>query len=316
MDVNDFIKLRQNDWQRLQTLLNKRTRLSVEEIQDLGYLYRAVASDLAIARRDYPNQRVGTFLNQLVVQAHQVVYQQTNNDPVQVGHVIRTLIPQTFRQTARFTLVAFLLFFIPAIIGYFMMLNDPFMAEPLGLEAQRAQLANNDLWTEIPIEERPYASGFIMGNNIRVSILAFGGGVFFGLFSIYLLVTNGLHIGGVLGLAVHYGLGRDLLSFILGHGFVELSVIFISGGAGLQLGWALLNPGPYSRRDALVLAARRTFLLVLLAIPLLVVAGLIEGFISPTALSLEIKLMVGLVSAALMYAYLLLSGRRPVKLIL
>jgi uncharacterized membrane protein SpoIIM required for sporulation len=313
LNNNDFISSREKDWKRLETLLARRRgreSLTADEVRELGKLYRAVTSDLAIARRDYPQQRVTTFLNQLTLRTHSFIYQQDVSDLRPLLRYWTHTLPQTFRETWLFTLVAFLMFFIPAAIGFTLAANNPSIATTLGLEAQREMLAESDIWTDIPVESRPYASAFIMTNNIRVAILAFGGGVGFGLFTAYVLMTNGLVIGGVLGLAAHYGMAGSLVEFMLGHGMIELSVIFIAGGAGLQLGWALLNPGAYSRKDALSLAARRAITLLLCAFPLLIVAGLIEGFISPSDLPFLSKLIVSLLTGVVLYGYLILTNRK------
>ena len=312
MNANEFIQLRQKDWERLQALVERhkgRRPLSAVEVKELGTLYRAVASDLAQARRDYPQQRVTLYLNRLLTQAHSAIYQADVSNWREAARYIAHTIPHTYRQTGVFTLIAFLLFLIPAVIGFRLAYTNPDVAEPLGLVKERETLANNDVWTDIPVDERPYVSAFIMSNNIRVAILAFGGGVAFGVFTVYLLMMNGVTIGAVLGLAAHYGLGDTLLNFIFAHGVIELSVIFMSGGAGLQLGWALITPGLRSRKDALGLAARRAVPLVVIAIPLLIAAGLIEGFVSPSSRPFSLKVAVGLCSGAVMYGYLLLPAR-------
>jgi len=316
MNVNDFIRQRETDWSRLETLINRhkgRAPLSAQEARELGVLYRAVTSDLALARRDFPDQRVTLFLNQLLTKTHSFIYQQDAGDFHAFVRYFTQRIPQTFRQTGHFTLAAFLLFIIPFFIGFRLASTNPDIATPLGLAEQRQILSDNETWTDIPLESRPYASSFIMSNNIRVAILAFGGGVAFGLFTLYVLTTNGLIIGAVLGLATHYGMGESLVAFMIGHGVIELSVIFMAGGAGLQLGWALLNPEPYTRRDALALAARRTVTLIVAAIPLLIIAGLIEGFISPTELPFAVRAGVGILSGILLYSYLIFAGRKPEK---
>ncbi len=313
MPINDFIRLREKDWKRLQSLIGRRKTLaplSADEVRELGKLYRAITSDLALARRDYPNQPVTVFLNQLLTRTHTYIYQPDVRDFKQLTHYFTHTLPNTFRQTSAFTLAAFLLFIIPAIAGYRLAWANPDIAEPLGLSEQRQTLADHDTWTDIPIEDRPYASAFIMSNNIRVAILAFGGGMAFGLFSVYILVTNGLIVGAVIGLAAHYDMGQTLVGFIVAHGVIELSVIFIAGGAGLQLGWALLNPGPYTRRDALGLAARRAVTLVLGGIPLLIIAGTIEGFLSPSNASFGARVAVGLASGLILYIYLCFTGRQ------
>jgi uncharacterized membrane protein SpoIIM required for sporulation len=315
--VNDFIRLREKDWKRLQALIDRhkgRDSLSASEVRELGTLYRAVTSDLALARRDYEGQRVTIFLNQLLTRTHTFIYQQDVSDFKPLIRYFTHTLPQIFRQTWPFTLAAFLFFMLPALVGYRLAYANPDVADALGLASARQTLAEHDTWTDIPVEERPYASAYIMSNNIRISLLAFGGGMAFGLFSLYVLATNGLILGAVLGLAARYGMGQPLLGFIFGHGVIELSVIFIASGAGLQIGWALLNPGRYTRRDALVLAARRAVTLVLAAIPLLIIAGTIEGLFSPSDAPFAVHAAVGIVTGIALYAYLTLAGRsRPDK---
>lgn len=312
MTVNDFIRLRQKDWERLEYLIKRHhspRRLTAAEIRELGTLYRAVTSDLAQARRDYPQQTVSVFLNQLLTQVHSVIYKEDTSNFRDLLRYFTHTIPQTFRATGIFTLAAFLMFFVPALIAFIVAYQNPDVATPLGLDHIRDTLANHRIWTDIPIEERPYTSAFIMGNNIRVALLAFGGGALFGVFSIYLLTFNGVHLGAVFGLAAHYGFGQELLDFVFAHGVIELSIIFMAGGAGLRIGWGLISPGIRSRRDALVIAARQAVPIAVLAIPALIVAGAIEGFLSPTSQPFTLKVLVGLVTGMLMYSYLLLAGR-------
>lgn len=172
-------------------------------------------------------------------------------------------------------------------------------------------IEEQQLWTEIPVSERPYASAFIMRNNIRVTFLAFAGGMLLGLFTLYILIANGVLIGGLTGLTVHYGVGFELWTFVISHGVIELSVIFMAGGAGLAVGWGIIRPGLLSRRDALAQAARHAIRLIMGAAPLLVLAGLIEGFISPNeSIPPALKWAFGLLSGLLLYAYLFLFGRR------
>jgi len=172
------------------------------------------------------------------------------------------------------------------------------------------QIEDGEMWTNIPINERPYASGFIMRNNIQVTFLAFGSGMLAGLATVWVLVFNGLLLGGLSGLTAHYGLAGELWTFVIAHGVVELSVIIMAGGAGLRLGWAIIHPGDYRRREALALAANRAVRLIIGCVPLLVFAGLIEGFISPAEnLPWPLHWAVGLGTGALLYAYLLLAGR-------
>jgi uncharacterized membrane protein SpoIIM required for sporulation len=128
------------------------------------------------------------------------------------------------------------------------------------------------------------------------------------------MIQNGLILGGLTGLTAHYGVGFELWTFVIGHGVIELSVICMAGGAGLMLGWALIRPGLLRRRDALILAARKAVQLLAGGIPLLVVAGLIEGFISPAEdIAVWFKWAVGLGSGVVLYTYVIFAGRERQK---
>jgi len=307
MQIDKFIKARESDWKRLETLAGEQHKLRLTEIYELSHLYRTVMSDLAVAQRDYPNHQVTIFLNQLLIRTHSFIYQSDVTRVSALSDLITRTIPHSFRQIARFVLAAALLFVIPALIGFWLTSANPSIAVPLGLEAQRRILAQHDTWTDIPQNERPTASTFIITNNIRVALLAFAGGVVFGLFSVYVLINNGLMIGAVLGLASHYGMAGSLLDFIVAHGILELSIIVIAGGAGLSMGGALLNPGRFTRLNALKVAAGRSVYLAILAVPVLITAGLLEGFVSPSSLSSLLKLLIGFLSGIALYAYLALS---------
>lgn len=320
MLAEDFITQKKPNWQRLTNLLNKSQRglasLSAEELTELGRLYRSATSDLAAARRDFPTHRVAEYLNSLVARAHAAVYQNRAARGQSIWSFITTVFPHTFRETWLFTLASFLMFFLPALVGFVVSYRDPSAGATLmpGLEQQIQDIrTQTEWWKEINTSGRAASSSQIMTNNIRVAILAFAGGILLGTLTLYTLVQNGLMLGVLAGAAQSLGFAGKLWGFIAAHGVIELSVIFISGGAGLQLGWALVRPGLLTRRTALTLAAQRAVVLLLGCIPLLVIAGTIEGFVSPSALPLAIKLAVAFGSGAAMYGYLLLSGRSRKK---
>ncbi|MFN8456142.1 MAG: stage II sporulation protein M [Anaerolineae bacterium] len=293
MQPDQLYQTRQTDWKTLTQLLDRSQgdmhQLSPEEINALGRLYRAATSDLALAQRDFPQHRVTLYLNQLVARAHAILYRTEPLALSRLRRFVTTGFPSVYRETLPFIVVAALLFIIPAILaglGTFWQPDTARWLLPAEVQSLIPSIERKELWTDIAINERPYASSFIMRNNIQVSFVAFAGGVLAGVLTVWAMVFNGLLLGGLTGLTAHHGIGFELWTFVIGHGVVELSVIFIAGGAGLRLGWAILNPGLLRRRDALAVAARKAVRLIVGCVPLLVMAGLIEGFISPPKISL------------------------------
>ncbi len=314
MTPDEFVKSRQGDWSHLAHLLDQYRRhsgaLSAGELEQLGRLYRAATSDLALAQRDFPRTRVALYLNGLVARAHAAIYR---NEPLDVRRGTRFFLetfPQLYREILPFILAAFLLFAVPALLSAYAMAAYPGAAGVLGLQAQATQMASGTLWTSRSAAERPGASAFIMQNNIRVTLLAFAGGISLTLFTVYAMISNGLMLGGVMGLAAHYGKAGDLAAFVIGHGVIELSVIFMAGGAGLKMGWAVIHPGLFRRWDALVVEGRKAVRILFGCVPLLVVAGLIEGLFSTNSdIPAALHWAMGLGTGVILYAYLLATGR-------
>ncbi len=317
MLVEDFINRKKATWERLSAIVERSRRgglaaLEDEEITELGRLYRSATSDLAVARRDFPGHRVVDYLNGLVARAHAEVYQRRADRSSGLVRYFAVDLPRTFRETWPYTLASLLMFLIPALIGFFITLNDPAAGSLLvpGIDSVISDIrAGREWWKAINDEGRSASAALIATNNIRVAILAFAGGVLLGALTLFVLAQNGLLLGVVAGAAQAYGFSGNLWGFVAAHGVVELSVIIIAGGAGLQLGWAIARPGLITRRAALALAARRAVRLLLGCALLLIVAGVIEGFISPSDLPLTVKFAVALVSGVALYAYLLLAGR-------
>ena len=140
------------------------------------------------------------------------------------------------------------------LAGFLVVLADPQLAEQVLPADLTRVVRDGQLWTDIPAERRALAASTIATNNIRVSILAFAGGILLGTLTVYVLVLNGLLFGAIFGYTHLYGLDGSLLAFVSPHGYLELTVIFIAGGAGLRMAWGIVHPGLLWRRDALVRA--------------------------------------------------------------
>lgn len=316
MLAEDFVAAKKPNWERLTVILDTAQRgglaaLSAEQLSELGQLYRSATSDLAVARRDFASHRVADYLNALVARAHAAVYQGRAARRRGLVDFFARSFPRTFRATWGYTLAAFLMFLLPALASFAVAYRDPAAGAALfpGIEDRLQDIRDKREWWKELNDSNAAGASMIMTNNIRVTFLAFAGGILLGLFTLYLLAQNGLMLGVVAGAAQSLGFAANLWGFVAAHGTLELSAIFIAGGAGMQLGWALVRPGLLTRRTALLLAARRAALLLLGCVPILVIAGTIEGFLSPSDLPLGVKLAVSLLSGLLLYGYLLLAGR-------
>ena len=310
-----FVSRRRRDWERLESLLDlsraKRVEaLSADEIMELGYLYRRAVADLAVVRRDFPRDRLAFYLNQLVARAHAVVYRSEAGQWRDLIFFFARGFPALFRETLAFTGAAFFIFLLAGAAGFMAVLLAPESASYLVPEQVLDSVKDRRMWTEGALPPSELMASLVMANNIRVALFAFAGGALFGTATFFVLALNGLSLGAVAGICQAYSLSLRLWSFIAPHGFIELTVIFIAGGAGLRVGYALLRPGFYPRREALALAARQVVRLLFGCVPLLVVAGIIEAFVSPSALLPEAKIGIGAGTGVMLYGYLFLSGRR------
>jgi uncharacterized membrane protein SpoIIM required for sporulation len=176
-------------------------------------------------------------------------------------------------------------------------------------EAGRARKAAGRGYVEVAPADRGLMASGIIVNNVRVAIACFAGGVFLGVGSLVLLAYNGLAIGAFAGHFANVGLLDYLLTFILGHGALELFAIWVAGAAGFLLGRSIVAPGTLSRGDALVISGRVAVRMVGATAVLLVVAGMIEGFISAGGYSVPLRIAASAASLGLLVAYLA-SGLR------
>lgn len=310
--ADQLIVRRRDEWARLEALLASRAGArSAESIEELGWRYRQASADLALARRECPTDPVTRYLNDLIERSHRQLYRQRPGALRAVWAFYRDTFPRLFRATYRYTLAAFITVFIGFVLAYIATFVRPSLAESFvpGGSGVIETIKQGQTWFDTPPAERPFVSSFIMTNNIRVTLLCFAGGVLLGVPTILVLLQNGLQIGSIAGLTQVYGIHSALWSFVAAHGFLELSVIFISGGAGLHVARGIICPGLLSRRESVAYAGRGATLIACGCIPLLVVAGTLEGFVSPSDLPGGLKVLIGLATGMLLYTYLLLGGR-------
>jgi uncharacterized membrane protein SpoIIM required for sporulation len=217
--------------------------------------------------------------------------------------------PAAFRRHLRHCALALLVFLIGGIVGAVLTYQNPdFKVEVLPPNIVET-IDKHEMWTHSIVGIKPLASSWIMTNNISVSFAAFASGITAGLGTIYIMALNGLQIG-VIGVACWLsGMSLQFWSFVAPHGVLELPATFIFGGAGLRIAEGLLFPGILPRRDSLARAGSEAVQLLLGTVPILIIAGLIEAFISPTGLAVSLKFSFASALFVLLNLYLFGVGR-------
>jgi uncharacterized membrane protein SpoIIM required for sporulation len=329
MNIKRWIARRETSWQQLDGLLRRAESkglkaLKTEEIKTLASLYRSVSADLARARTNQVGETLITELQLLTSRSYNQIYQGSKRQNWQaVIEFYRYGFPAAVRQSWVYIAIATLLFILSGLIAWWYSWQDPsFMSLVLGPGFVEQVRESDELWTVSLLGWEPVASSFLMINNIGVALQAIFGGVTAyipeipaitppGIFTIYIMVFNGLMIGSVATLVAQNDLAYQLWAFVFPHGSLELPAIFFAGGAGLILARGILLPGRYRRGDALKVYGLQAAQLVYGIVPMLVIAGLIEAFISPQPFIPDpVRYGVGTLIFALLVRYCLSQDRR------
>jgi uncharacterized membrane protein SpoIIM required for sporulation len=296
--------------------------LPEQEVSDFAARYRELTTDLARLTTAARGRDIDAllYLNRLVAAGHNLLYRERPVAARSIWRYITRTVPGEVRRSAGPIALAALLMFGPAVIAYVAVVQHPEIA-PKFIPASMIERATNgverakngDGYIPDPGIWRPVMATSIIANNVQVTYAAFAGGILAGIGTVLILVSNGISLGGILGLYQSKGILSLILAFVAPHGVLELTAICIAGGGGLLLGSALLVPGALTRREALVVRGRRAINLIAAASLLLIPAGLLEGFVSPQGWwTLSQKLIVsGLTAVALALFLNLDRGRRP-----
>ena len=291
--------------------------LGEEGVREFVQGYRDLAADMArLSTAVHGRESAELFyLNRLVAGAHNLLYRRR---AIPMGDVVRLLfrdVPREIRRSARPIALAAALLFLPAIISGTAVYREPDVARMLlpATMLDRAQegvtrARSGEGYIPDPQVFRPVMATSIIANNVQVTFATFAAGMTAGLGTVWLLLANGISIGAVIGLYASKGIAALLIAFVAPHGVLELSAICIGGGAGFLLAAALLIPGDRTRRQALVENGRRAVRLIAGSSLLLLVAGTLEGFVSPIEWwPLSVKLAVSAATAVALVEYLRLG---------
>jgi uncharacterized membrane protein SpoIIM required for sporulation len=309
-----WLEKRKLYWLRLEHLVDRSRghgvgSLEHTELQELGLLYRQTASDLAIVREDTTSAQLSAYLNSLLGRAHNLIYMGQRPRISGLVRFYTESYPQVFRATLPQTTLAFAIFIAAALASCALTLHDPAFAHRLLGPQMMDTIEKREMWTHSIVTIKPLAASQIMTNNLSVAFSTFAFGITAGIGTAWMMVVNGMLIGVIGAATWQAGMASQLWSFVAPHGVLELPAIFISAGAGFEIARGMLFPGLLPRSESLAVAGGRAARLLLGTIPMLVIAGVVEAFLSPSEISAPLKFLFASAMFSALVAYLTLSSR-------
>jgi uncharacterized membrane protein SpoIIM required for sporulation len=311
---NQWILKRRPHWDRLASLLAQSDasglgQLSRAELQEMALLYRQVAADLSVLRQDSTSRTYALHVNQLLARAHHIIYSSRKTNLLTLFRFLKDEYPVLFQRQIGYVVASLVVSTAWGLLGAALTNARPeFMRHFVG-PAMIATMERHQMWTHSIVSVAPMETSAIMTNNLSVSFMLFASGIVFGLGTFWYLYVNGMMLGVIGAACHHYDMSVALWSFVAPHGALELPSIIIAGAAGFRLGHAMLFPGALRWKESVARGGIEATQLVSGIIPLLVIAGCLEGFFSPSQAPVWLKFTVG----ALLFTLLNLWLFRPVK---
>ena len=314
LDPQTFVRTRSPLWQELSRKLSPDPlwKLPPTEIARAAALYRAVSTDLMRARALGCTRDVIAYLDALTAQAHNALYAASRSDRRLRLVELALDFPRAFRRAWPFMLVSGALFWLPFALGWLATLHMTGFAEkvlPVSALEQMADNYSSGFSAGRDADTDAGMTGFYVYNNVGIAFRCFATGALFGLGSVFFLVYNGLVTGTVVGYVQQSGHAANILTFMCGHGPLELTAVVIAGGAGLRMGYALLGVSGRTRLASLRAVADDLISLILGAAIFLLLAALVEGWWSPSSLPSPVKWSFSALMSIVVAAFLLLYGR-------
>jgi uncharacterized membrane protein SpoIIM required for sporulation len=318
VDVDRFITTNEASWSRLEQLTAAAggggARLRPSDVDELVQLYQRASTHLSHARTQRADPALVARLTRLVANARGVIYATRSRSLSGVGRFFTISFPAAVWHARRFVLASALLLLVPAILMGAWLARSDAALEASAPEALREAYVEEDFeayYSSAPASEFATA---VTVNNIQVSFLAFAAGILLCVVTAFILVFNGANVGQAAGVFAAVGEQAKFYGLILPHGLLEVSAIIVAGGAGLAIGWAIIDPGDRTRTAALAEQGRRSAVIVLGLMLAFIVAGTIEGFVTPSDLPTSMRVGVGVTVCVAFWTYVVVLGRRAAAL--
>ncbi|WP_043447151.1 stage II sporulation protein M [Arthrobacter sp. L77] len=310
MDVDAFIAVHRSDWQRLDELVGRR-RLDGAEADELLVLYQRVSTHLSIIRSVDPESTLSGALSTRLSRARTRFTGARSNTMEDIAQFFVLSLPAAFYRIRWLTAVVGVLFVAVAWL-YASWVGTPGVIQALGPDEELRRYVEEDFVDYY--SENPAASfaGLVWTNNAWIALQAVAFGVT-GIWPVVILYQNAQGVGMAAGMMASYDRLDTFFVYILPHGFMELTAIFVATAAGLRIFWAWVAPGRRPRALALAEEGRALITVALGLVLVLLVSGLVEGFVTPSGLPPWLRLTIGFLVFAAYWAYTLILGRRAVE---
>jgi len=316
VDIDAFVAAHRGEWARLEELVRRAgrpARLADAEVAEVVALYQRAATHLSIVQTRSPDPQLVGRLSRLVAQSRSVVAGSHAPAWRQVLTFFTATFPAVVYRTRGWWIGAAAASLLVALgLGLWIDTHPGVQRSLLPPEEVR-QLVNSrfaDYYREHPAHD---FAAQVWTNNVWVSAQVLVGGLALGTFTIYALFVNAANLGVAGGYMVAAGRTSEFFGLITPHGLLELTAVFIAAGAGLRLGWTIVDPGPRPRPQALAEEGRSSVTIALGLVVVLAVSGVIEAFVTPSSLPTWARVGIGVAVEVAFLSYVLVLGRRAVR---
>ncbi|WP_395104520.1 stage II sporulation protein M [Actinomadura sp. SCN-SB] len=313
MDVDAYVAAHNAEWRRLEWLINSSRKLTGPEIDELVELYQRTATHLSVVRSSSPDPMLVGRLSGLVARGRAAVAGAQAPLWRDVSRFATTSFPAIAYRTRWWWLGCAVLGNLLALALAIWVARSPEAQAAVGTQYEIRELVERDFANYYTEHSAASFAFQVWINNAWVSAVALIFGILLGIPTISVLVVNQLNLGVVAGLMFAHGKGDIFFGLILPHGLLELTAVYLACGAGLRLGWTVIDPGRRRRAQALAEEGRAAVGIALGLIGALLVSGLIEGFVTGWVHTTWLRIGIGVVAEAAFLAYVIVLGRRALR---
>jgi uncharacterized membrane protein SpoIIM required for sporulation len=316
VDIDAFVSVHRDEWTRLEVLVrraNRPSRLSGAEVDELVRLYQRVATHLSVVQTRSPDPVLVARLSRLVAASRAAVVGARAPAWRQVARFFTVVFPVAVYRTRRWWVSAAVVSLAVAAGLGIWVATHPDVQRALVPPSEVRQLVNHDFAGYYRAHPAHDFAAQVWTNNVWVCAEVLVGGLTLGLFTLFALLQNAVNVGVIGGYMFAAGKGGLFLGLISPHGILELTAVFVAAGAGLRLGWTIVDPGPRRRADALAEEGRAMVVIALGLIVVLAVSGVIEAFVTPSGLPTWARVGIGVVAEVSFLTYVWTLGRRAAR---